>query len=162
VVSCVLATGRAQAQSSIVMEIPGVPGESTISGFVGQIDISSFQFGAGSTACGGAGTTSFSEVVVTKSMDKASVPLYRALADHTVYPTATIRFVRTDGQVSESYQLTNAVMTGVSTSSGGSRPSESLSIAYSQIVMTYTFFDGSGKNGGTQSTTLVLPACPGP
>ena len=157
---CLLVTGRAQADY-IFLEIPGVPGEVvTPATFAGQIAISSFQFGAGATACAG-GTPAFSEIVVTKLQDKATVPLYAAVRDHTVYATATIRFVRAaDNQVSQSYALTNAVVTGLSTSSGGDRPSESLSLAFSQLLMTYTFFDGAGKAGGSQSTTLVTPACP--
>jgi len=157
---CLLVTGRAQADY-IFLEITGVPGEVvTPATFAGQIGLNSLQFGAGGTPCAG-GTRSYSEIVVTKLQDKATVPLYAALRDHTVYGTATIRFVRAaDNQISQFYTLTNAVVTGISTSSGGDRPSESLSLAYSQLLMSYTFFDGSGKAGGTQSTTLVNAVCP--
>ena len=156
---CLLVTGRAQADS-IFLEIPGVPGEVvTPAVFAGQIELSSMQLGGGGGVC--VAHPSFSEIVVTKIEDKATVPLYAALRDHTVYGTATIRFVRSaDNQVSQTYVLTNAVVTGVSTSSGGGRPSESLSLGFSQLLMTYTFFDGSGKAGATQSTTLVNAACP--
>ena len=160
VVSCVLVSGRAQAQQ-IFLEISGVPGEVvTPAAFANQIEVLSLSFG-GSKPCG-AGSLSLSDVNIMKNTDKATVKFSIALRDHTVYPTATIRFTRSDNQVYQVYQLTNMVLESLQTSgSGGSpRTTESVSFTFSQMAVTYTYFDSSGKAGSSDSMTFTAPSCP--
>jgi RNA 3'-terminal phosphate cyclase len=49
-------------------------------------------------------------------------------------------------QVYLTYELKNAVITGHSISSGGDKPSESISIAYEHITMTYKTPPATAKN----------------
>ena len=159
VLTCLLATGRAQAQS-IFLEISGVPGEvTTPASFAGQINVLALSWG-GSKICTGA--LNMQDLSFTKSTDKASTFLLGALRDHTVYPTITFRFVRTDGQVYQSYQLTNAVVSSMSLGGSAAEPrtTENVTVAFSQVLATYTFIDGSGKPGATTSTTVVASSCP--
>lgn len=157
---CLLVTGRAQAAQDMFLEISGVPGEATTPAtFVNQIQVLAVSWG-GSRPC--TSPVNLQDVSLTKYVDKASTPLLAAMRDHTVYPTATLRFVRSDGQVYTSYQLTNAVVSSMSTggSGGEDRNTENVTLSYSQMQITYTFFDGSGKPGATTSTTVVSSACP--
>jgi len=164
-VSCFVVSGRAQAAQDMFLEIPGVPGEVvTPAAFANQIAILSMSAG-GSRPCGGSpGSLSMSSLSVMKFTDKATVKLSTALRDGTVYPTATLRFVRSsDGQVYQVYQMNNAVVESLQTSgsTGGDNVTiESVSFAYAQLGVTYTFFDGSGKAAGTESMTFTSGSCP--
>ncbi len=156
---CLLAPGRAQAQS-IVLEIPGVAGEvTTPAAFANQIGVLALSWG-GSKNC--TSPLNVQDLSFTKNTDKASMPLLAALQAHTVYPTITFRFVRSDGQVYQSYQLTNAALSSVSMggSAAEARTTENVTMTFSQVLATYTFIDGGGKVGGSSSATIVSSACP--
>lgn len=162
VVSCFVMSGRAQAQA-IYLEIPAVQGEVvTPAAFANQIEVLSISFG-GSKPCG-SNPLSFSDISLMKRTDKASVDFLAALRDHTVYPTATVRFTNPTGSVYQSYTLTNAVLTSVQTSgsaAGDARTTESVSMTFSQMVVSYQYFDGSGKSGGAaETTTITNTVCP--
>jgi type VI secretion system secreted protein Hcp len=161
--TCVLAIGRAQAAQSMYLEIPGVVGEVvTPAAFANQIAVLSLSSG-GSYPCGG-GQLSMSSLNIMKMTDRASLKLSIALRDHTVYPTMTLRFVRSDGQVYQTYVLNNAVVESLqhSGSAGGDdRNTESVSFGFAQMVFTYQYFDGSGKAvGPAESMTFTSAQCP--
>ena len=160
--ACALATGRAHAQQ-IFLEISGVQGEVvTPAAFANQIEVLSLSFG-GSKPCG-SGSLSVSDVALMKRTDKSSVDLSLGLRDGTVYPTATLRFTRSDGQVYQSYQMNNAVVTSLQTSGsagGDPRTTESVTFAFASMIVTYTYFDGAGKQqGGPESMTFTSGSCP--
>lgn len=154
----------AQAQQSIVLEIPGVQGESTINGYVNQIDVLNASLVAANPACAKGGLT-VSELTFTKRADKASVDLFTAVRDRTVYPTVTFRFLDQTvvTNVYQKYELTNAIFSSAAAAgtTGDSRNVESWTVSFSQLVVTYTFIDANGKPGGTESTTLIPSVCPG-
>jgi type VI secretion system secreted protein Hcp len=162
VVSCVVMSGGAHAAQTIYLDIPGVPGEVVLpAAFANQIEILSISNGA-SRVCSNP-SVSMSSVNVMKLTDKATVKLSTALRDHTVYPTATVRFVRSDGQVYQVYQMNNAVVESLQTSGSGGgddRTTESVSFEFAQLVVSYTFFDGSGKPGATDTMTFTSASCP--
>jgi type VI protein secretion system component Hcp len=146
------------------LEIPGIPGEVvTPAAFINQIAVLSLSNGASNPCGGGGGQLALSSVNIMKMVDKSSVKLSVALRDHTVIPTMTIRFVRSDGQVYQTYVLNNAIVESAqqSGSAGGDdRNTESVSFAAAQMVFTYTFFDGAGKPGATESMTFTSASCP--
>ncbi|HJQ66539.1 MAG TPA: type VI secretion system tube protein Hcp [Gemmatimonadales bacterium] len=160
--SCLVVSGGAQAAQNIFLEIPGVPGEVVSPApFANQIGILSMSAGY-SAPCGG--QISLSSVNMLKMTDRSTVKLSTAMRDHTVYPTATLRFVRSsDNQVYQVYQMTNAMVEALQTSgsSGGDdKTTESLSLTFAQLTVSYTYFDGSGKNGGTETMTFTSGSCP--
>lgn len=162
--SCFVVSGGAQAAQNMYLEIAGVPGEVVSpANFANQIEILSMSAG-GSKPCGVGGSLSMSSLNMMKFTDKATVKLSTALRDGTVYPTATLRFVRaSDNQVYQVYQMNNAVVESLQTSGstgGDNKTTESVSFAYAQLVVTYTFFDGSGKAGSTESMTFTSGSCP--
>src|SRR3954470_14112965 len=86
VFACVLLLiAPAGASAKVFLELPGVPGESTVPGFEKQIELASFQFGLSNPVQMGTervkGKASFSEVVVTKKLDKTSPTLMLRTAD---------------------------------------------------------------------------------
>ena len=120
----------------------------------GWVEVNSFQFGIGrgiSSPTGGASdressAPSVSEIVVTKPMDKSS---YRWMEEALwgEGQAVQIDFCKTDKdklEVYTSYKLENAMISGYSVSSGGDRPSESISINFTKIL--YEFFEMGVKN----------------
>jgi type VI secretion system secreted protein Hcp len=127
-----------------------IKGESLAQGHKGSdgwIEIGSVQWGVGrgiSTPVGAASkreasAPNVSEVTVTKQMDSTSPLLAQeALIGKAV--TATIDLVETGADQLQTYltlELTNTMISGYSMSSGGGRPSESLSLNFTKIVFTY-------------------------
>ncbi len=115
---------------------------------LGASQCDSFQFGVGlgvSISKGGVvkSDPSLSEIVVTKSFDNMSPALFINCALGSTIDKVQIDFTGTAGdatkasQVYLTYILGDAIITGHSVSSGGDKPSESISFAYETIEMTY-------------------------
>jgi type VI secretion system secreted protein Hcp len=129
------------------MNYTNVPGDVTTKGHEKWIEINSFQWGVGrgitSAAAGGsdreASTPSVSEAVVTKITDGATNNLIRAacgLAPAGEGQTVIVDLVKTDQGEPETYMqitLTNALVSGFSISTGGDRPSESLTLNFTAV-----------------------------
>ena len=125
------------ASANIFLELEGIEGESNAVGFENQIELGSLQFGVGRNAKG----ASFSEVSVTKLLDKSSPQLMLRTANGTTIPSAKVQFTTTGGDkvaVYLRYCFTGVRITGFSQSSGGERPTESVSFSYATIVQSYT------------------------
>ncbi|VTS01236.1 Uncharacterized protein OS=Azospirillum lipoferum (strain 4B) GN=AZOLI_1016 PE=4 SV=1: DUF796 [Gemmata massiliana] len=123
------------------------------------VEVNSFQWGVGrgigspvgKSANREASAPSVSEIVVTKEMDKSSFAwLQEALTGKGV--ECTIHFCSTDGKnlrMYAEYKLTNCMVSGCSVSSGGDRPTESLSINFTKIE--YAFKEYGQDNSVTDS-----------
>jgi type VI secretion system secreted protein Hcp len=122
---------------------PTITGDVTAAGFEKWIEVGSFQWGVGrgvGSAQGSGGNRegsnpSISEVVVTKNQDESTGPLLQEAFNGAGNAVVTITFVRTGSPAVEylSYILTNVMLSAYSASSGGERPSESISLNYTQI-----------------------------
>lgn len=131
----------------IYMNYEGIDGEVTASGHEKWIQINSFQYGHGralSSSQGGttreSSTVSMSEITVTHDTDSASPKLWVAGATGTIDKTVKIDFVRTakgEEQTYMQYTLTGTGISGFSQSSGGDRPSESISLNFDKIEFKY-------------------------
>ena len=135
-----------------------IKGESLAQGHKGSdgwIEIGSVQWGCGrgiSTPVGGSGkreasAPSVSEVTLTKLMDSTSPLLAQeGLIGKAV--TANIELVETGDAQLETFltlNLTNAMISGYSFSSGGGRPSESFTINVTKIEFIYQGYDDQHK-----------------
>src|ERR1700752_5107685 len=119
----------AGASAKVFLELPGVPGEATTGGFDKQIELNSFQFGLTNPVQMGTekvkGKPSFSEIVVTKRLDKSSPALMLRTADMTAFPFARVRVTRSSATGESAvvrYCLTNVQVTSFSQSSSGDLP----------------------------------------
>jgi type VI secretion system secreted protein Hcp len=138
------------ASADVYLDLEGIPGESIAVGFENQIELGSFQLAVGRNAA--AKGPSFSEVSVTKQLDKSSPQLMLRTANGAPIPTATVRFTRTGAEKVDVYQrycFTGVRLTGYSQSQGGGgdRPSESVSFSYATIVQSYTQGSDTGGAG---------------
>jgi type VI secretion system secreted protein Hcp len=146
VFACVLLlVAPAGASAKVFLELAGVPGESTVAGFEKQIELNSFQLGLSNPVQMGTeqlkGKPSFSEIVVTKRLDKSSPTLMLRTADMTSFPFARVRVTRSSATGESAvvrYCFTNVRVTSFSLSTGGDLPAESISLSYGTIVQSYT------------------------
>lgn len=137
-----------------------VKGSVTEANHVDWVELSSFQWGLGRGVSQVVGSShdrevsapSISEVVVTKNFDKASNSLFQAAigADDE---TCKIHFCRSDKGVIETFweiELSNTLISGWSVSSGGDRPSESISLNFSKIISSVKTADVSGDTSSAR------------
>ena len=127
----------------IYMKYTSVDGDVTAEGHEKWIEVNSLQFGVGrgiTAPVGGssdreASAPTVSEIVVTKPTDIATVKLLNEALEGEGQDV-TIDFCKTDKgklNVYLSYTLNNTLISGYSTSSGGDRPMESVSLNFTKI-----------------------------
>ena len=142
---------------------PAITGDVTTKGFAGQFEAHSFQFGVGRAVGSPIGassnretsTPSVSEIVLTKPYDQATGGLIKESLSGAGKATAVISFVRTDGGggvVFAEYTLTDVMLSGWSTSSGGDKPSESISLNFTKVQIKLT----PQKDDGTPGTPSTI------
>lgn len=160
----VVALVAQQANGAIFLKLDTIPGESVDSKHAGWIDVSSLQFGIGNAVTIGsggisAGKASGSEITFTKQLDKSSPPLFLSCAQGTVQPTVKFELTTTNASGSPvvyyRITLTNAVVSGFNTSSGGDRPSESVSMSYEKIFIEYYMMDAKGTVPTTPTSSAT-------
>ena len=115
-------------------------------GSVESIEIASFSFGVvnsttiGSSSTGaGGGKATFHEFTVTKHSDAASSPLLLIAGDRgELLPAVQILFMQNNSKDPYlTYNLQNVLVSSVHWSSGGDRPSESVSFAFGEMAVSY-------------------------
>jgi type VI secretion system secreted protein Hcp len=143
---------------AIFMQYGSLKGEVTTDGtYKDWVELSSLQWGVGrgisAPGPGGlskreASAPSLSEITVTKSFDAFSpLTLKEALGGKGV--VVKIDITRTDGSAKhvafQKYILSEVMMSGYSISSGGDRPSESISLNFTKIDSEYIKVDDEFK-----------------
>ena len=137
-----------------------IKGDSLVEGHEDWITADSLQFGVGralSTSGGGkdreVSNPQFSEITISKSTDIASANLWYEAIQGKSLGDCEIHFVQTGAEgTSQVYlmlTLTEAIVSSYSASSGGERPSESISLNFTKITFQYDAFDGAKKQTGT-------------
>jgi type VI secretion system secreted protein Hcp len=132
---------------SIYLQVEGVTGDVEEAGHTGWIQLNSFQWGVG-RGIGSpkskakdreGGEASVSEITVAKSQDNATTQLMR-LALWGKAKKAKVEFTRTGDNKQQiaflKYELEDVLFSGYSMSSGGDRPSESLSLNFTALTFT--------------------------
>lgn len=152
----------------IYMEFQGIKGNVTAAGHEKWIDVGSVQFGVGrgvSTPVGKAAdreasAPSVSEVVITKVLDDASCFLFQEALQGKGDKVVKFDFVKSGtGDKLETYlkfQLDDVMVSGYSISSGGDRPTESISLNFTKITYTNTPADRKTAAAGPQTYAYDL------
>ncbi len=94
----------AMASDKILVSIPGVPGDSRLKGFEGQLEVTGFSLSATSPA----GKAILAPVVVTKPADVATPILMEALGKGSKLGTITLRTLRNTGGAVNTITITDA------------------------------------------------------
>ncbi|MFN6998615.1 type VI secretion system tube protein Hcp [Elioraea tepidiphila] len=143
---------------AIYMHYEGIEGNVTAKGYEKWIEVNSFQFGSGrgiTTPTGRAANRessapSISEVVVTKTMDKASPMLFQEGLVGMDGKVVKVVITRTGKEMEElcAYKFEDVLVSGYSVSTGGDAPSESLSLNFVKFEYNYKGSDAAGAKGG--------------
>ena len=146
---------------------PTINGGVTTQGYAKQFEVNSLQFGIGrgvGSPIGGttnreATTPSVSEIVMTKVLDEASGGLIKEAYSGAGKATAVISFVRTDGGGGVTYlemTLSDVMLSGYSISSGGDKPTESISFNFTKIETKIIPQNADGTPGTAYPVTYDL------
>lgn len=149
---------------AIYMKYGSIKGDVTTEGFKDYIEVNSFQWGVGRGIAMQSGSgegresslPSLSEVTINKEYDIASPDLLKeALSGNVKDVTFVFTRTGTGGSGAQEYlkvELKDTIMSGLSLSSGGDKPSESISLNYSQV----SFTSKPMKDDGTPGTQSVV------
>jgi type VI secretion system secreted protein Hcp len=146
---------------AIYMKFGSVDGAVTTKGFEKWIELNSLQWGvsrAVGTAARGSTTRessepSISEMVLTKRMDTSSNKLFMDSVGGDFSTKVTIKLTTTTkDQVTTflKYELTNTGVSAYTMQTGGEAPTESLSLNFTKVQITYTGMDS--KTSGSPDT----------
>lgn len=144
------------------IDIAGVEGEATATGFTGKIEIYSFSWGASNPTTVGAGATglsagkvSISSFNIMKKTEKSSPVLFAACCNGKHFDTATVTMRKASGEGGQKaflvYKFTDVMVESVqwSGSTGGDdTPTESVSLAFAKCEIEYQQQDSKGGTIG--------------
>jgi type VI secretion system secreted protein Hcp len=145
----------------IFMKYAAVKGDATSDGHKDWIVLHSFQWGVGRGIASSQGSqlnrqasgASVSEITITKQLDNSSPGLLQDLFKGILKNDVQIDWTEvTDNSVYFSVATNNTGIAGYSFSSGGDRPSESLSLNFTKIAITNTATDPQGAKTPTTVT----------
>ena len=131
------------------VRIDGIEGESEDSKHSGWIEADNYSIGASQkvsiTASSAGGATAeradIKPFTFTKQVDSSSPKLFQACAAGTHFDKIAVTLHRAGGNEKikfMEYELTNCIVSDVSTNGGGNFPSESVSINFGRILITYS------------------------
>lgn len=134
--------------SQIVLKLTGVTGESLVQNHVGEIDVLSFSHGLSNPSSvstgGGSGTgkVDWSSITIQKQTDMASAKLMLYCANGNHFDQGILTVIESGGNTTVEYlvyTLTQVFIDNVSIgeSSGGGKPSESVSMSFAAIDLVY-------------------------
>lgn len=136
---------------AIYVKYDGIDGDATHKGHEKWFDVGSLQFGVGrgiSTPTGSAANressqASVSEVTITRMLDASSPKIFTEAATGKTGKKVVIDLVTTGdpGDTYMTYTLTNTLISGYSVSTGGDRPSESISLNFTKMEHKFIPFD---------------------
>jgi type VI secretion system secreted protein Hcp len=139
---------------------PAIKGQSTVTGFLGQVTIDNFSFSASNTPINNtangnrtSGKPAIGSVAVSRQSDSASPLLHQGCTGGTPYTKVTITSCRTDnsGALSPAFvvELTNAFIIHYSQSTGSDGvPYENFSIDYAAIDTKHNAQNPDGSKAG--------------
>lgn len=144
----------------ILLKLDNIPGEASGPGpHKGEIEVMAWGWGVTHSASAQSGTTrpktpfgTISELSLTKWVDKASVPLFMAMASGNHIPSAKLTFIKASTRGSFTDFLTismkdiliTSLSDGGSSSSGDSRLTESVTLNFNEIDIKYLMQNPDG------------------
>ena len=139
------------------LKADSIPGDSTAKGHEGQIEISSFSFGAHTGTISGTGSLEttlpiFNDLQITKSMDVSSSSFVSDIVSGK--PISTVEIFLTEIVNGQEFTynyitLNNVLISSYDVSSGGDTPTESISFSYEKISTEFIQHNTDGSVGKT-------------
>jgi type VI secretion system secreted protein Hcp len=151
---------------AIYIKYEGIDGEATQENHKKWMDVGSIQWGVGRAISTPSGSTanressepSVSEVTFSKMMDSSSPKLFTESCTGSAGKKVQIHLVTTGspGNTYVEYTLTDALISSYSMSSGGDRPSESISLSFTKIEFKFIPYDNNNKAGTPTTVSYDL------
>jgi type VI secretion system secreted protein Hcp len=152
---------------AIYMKVPKAEGSVTAEGYKKWIELDSMQFGVGrmvtmdtgNMANRSVGLPAFSEITVSKNTDDSTFGLLQDALMAKEGKQIIMAVVEPGDDPTEyiKYELEDAIISSYSMSAGGGgRPSESISISYAKIVVSFTTHDRANKGGAVPRVSYDL------
>lgn len=149
------------------IKIDGIKGESKTQGYVDQIDVLSWSWGASQTGSfafgggGGAGKVSMQDLHFIKRYDKASPMLFLAAARGNHIKDAVLTLKKAGGNAVVEYlniKLEDLLISSVqwSGSDNNEFPTETVAINFAKISITYVEQDNKGTKGAPTKASFDL------
>jgi type VI secretion system secreted protein Hcp len=146
------------------LKLDGISGESVAEGFKDTIQLLSFSWGAtqvtsvAGTGGSGAGKADLSDISVMKYLDKASMPIFKALVTGAHIKTGTLSAVKAGSNNKPFLKIDfqELFVTSQQHSASSEIPTESVSFSYNQIKMEYSTQNEQGILTTTGSVTYNL------
>ena len=143
---------------NMYLYIDGVKGEAQAKGFTNWIDIYSYSVGAsnptsvGTGTGSGAGKVDISSMSIQKSVDTATPSLFLNCASGKHFPKAQLKVLEAGGESPVEFLVVDFTQVFIDSinwgaSSGGGKPSESVSFSFASIQFTYTPQTATGAAG---------------
>lgn len=142
------------------LSVDGVNGDSTRQGFEGQIEVTSFSWGAvnpvtmGPGGGSGAGKAELSTFNIAKYTDSASPALFQACASGKHFPNAKLTLHKAAGDDALDYLVyefdhvyVESINWSGAAGTGDDTPQENLSLAFGKVTITYTPQSEAGEPG---------------
>jgi type VI secretion system secreted protein Hcp len=131
------------------LELDGVEGESTRTGFEGQIELTSFSMGGHNPAA--SGKVNLTPFTFTKESDKSTPGIFNALVTGKRFPKAKVTLHKAGGDEAVDflvYEFEKVFIQDMSCSGGlDADPVENVSMSYGKVTLTYTPMTGTGAKG---------------
>jgi type VI secretion system secreted protein Hcp len=145
----------------MLMSIPGVTGEAQAKGFSGWIDVYSYSVGAsnpttvGSGTGSGAGKVDLSSLSIQKSIDTATPSLFLNCCSGAHFAKGQLKIREAGGTAPVEFLVIDMTQVFIDSitwgaSSGGGKPSESVSMSMATLQFTYTPQLATGAGGSPQ------------
>jgi type VI secretion system secreted protein Hcp len=140
----------------VLTDTSGTPvqGESVSEHHPDAIDVQAYSMGVsnpvtigGATGGAGAGKASFSELNVSKPLDRSSPVLMHDLARGAHYRSADLYVEDLNGRLINWFHMETVFVSSLQDSGGGQLPAESLSLVYGALVWTYYPQNSDGSSG---------------
>jgi len=132
------------AMASLYLCAPEIQGDVTVTGYADCVDVQSWQWGGGRGISAGGGSVSdlsMSEITITKQTDSSSVDFLNFLVSGNAIPNLELSYDEcgecADSVPAVKLTLTGVRISGLSQSSGGAIPSESVSLNFETIQWCY-------------------------
>ena len=141
------------ADAAAFLKFEGVDGEATDADHDKWIDVLSIDHSVSrnidsSLSTRSSGAVTFSDITVTKELDKSTPKLLEAVATGTVIPNVEFHLTSSQGTY-YAYELKNVMITSyLMSGDADDRPTEEVTLNFEQIKMTYTEYDSDGKSKG--------------
>lgn len=147
-----LITSETPALTDIFLQISGIDGESTDDRHLDWIEVTTFSMSMSQMWSGGSDQLFMEDLVLVKQVDKATPKLMEKCVKFEEISSVVLEFCKTTGDKHTyyKYELSDVIVSSYHSSGSMNdiRPSETITLSFESMEVTYTEFDYTGSPKG--------------